>query len=69
MKISIQIEIDCEEKLCGNCDYMTIHHTGLVGEYHPKCNIFPGHYGKWGSDNMKRSKECIASQKRGKNEN
>lgn len=62
--IYIQLEIDCGELMCGECEHLTVFSTG-IGEYHPKCDIF-SHTGKWGMRDMTRAKECFAAQKRAK---
>lgn len=64
MNTKITLTIDCEKNTCGNCQYKTIFKTGLIGEFHPKCVIFDGHYGDWGKNDMKRSKKCISSEKK-----
>lgn len=63
MRVKIKLTIDCEENTCGACIYKQIHKTGLVGEFHPFCELFYGHYGKWGELDMKRSQKCKNAQK------
>ena len=66
-KTKILLEIDCDEKTCGKCQYKLSHSTGLVGEFHPICDVFDGHYGEWGARDMKRARRCIAAQKKASN--
>jgi len=66
-KTKILLEIDCDEKMCGKCQYKLSHSTGLVGEFHPVCDVFDGHYGEWGARDMKRARRCIAAQKKASN--
>lgn len=33
----IALMINAGEKMCGECAFKIIHHTGLIGETHPKC--------------------------------
>lgn len=61
--VNIQIEIDCKDKMCGDCKFKSIHSTGLIGETHPVCVLFHN-TGDWGKTDMKRGKECIAAQKK-----
>ena len=60
----ISIAIDAGEKMCGDCAYKTIFHTGLVDEFHPMCEIFKPYYGAWGARDMRRSRKCISAEKR-----
>ena len=62
--IQIAIKISAGKKMCDDCEYLTIFHTGLVGEFHPMCDIFDEVYGEWGERNMKRAKACLAAEKR-----
>lgn len=64
MSHKIILTIDCADKTCGDCQYKRIFKTGLVGEFHPGCELFPGYYGRWGERDMKRSRQCIAAQKK-----
>ena len=64
-KTKILLEIDCDEKMCGKCQYKLSHSTGLVGEFHPVCDVFDGHYGEWGARDMKRARRCIAASQNG----
>ena len=66
-KTKILLEIDCDEKMCGKCQYKLSHSTGLVGEFYPICDVFDGHYGEWGARDMKRARRCIAAQKKASN--
>lgn len=60
---TIQLEINCHKKTCGFCEYKTMHHTGLAGEFHLRCDIFPLHTGEWGSHSMDRAAECLEAEK------
>ena len=61
--MNIVIKISAGEKMCGECVYKTIFHTGLVDEFHPLCEIFKPYYGEWGARDMKRSRRCIRAEK------
>lgn len=53
----ITIKINCEENTCGDCQYLKIFQTGILGEFHPYCVIF-NKDGKWGERDMLRSFKC-----------
>ena len=57
--ISLNLKGDCE--YCNDCQYLTIFQTGILNEFHPKCNLFEVN-GKWGETNMKRCSLCKSSQ-------
>ena len=61
MTTKIQLKINCDEKMCGNCQFKKIHYTGMIGEFHPKCIIF-NKCGKWGEMDMIRDRKCINAQ-------
>ena len=57
--ISLDLKADCE--YCNDCQFLTVFHTGMIGEFHPKCNLFDI-CGEWGETNMKRCRQCKDSQ-------
>lgn len=61
---TIKLTIDAGEKMCDGCEYKTAFHTGLIGEWHMVCDIFPDAKGEWAELNMKRPQECLQSEKR-----
>lgn len=63
MKTEITLTITCGEKTCGECQYKAIFRTG-IGEFHPKCELFDNHYGNWGEVDMRRSRKCVAAQRK-----
>ena len=60
---TLSIEIKAEEKLCNiYCPFFSVFRTGLVGEWHPRCDLFH-ESGKWREYTMKRAKECLKAEK------
>lgn len=53
----IKLTINCAKTTCGDCQYLKIFQTGILGEFHPHCVIFDKN-GKWGEHDMCRSFEC-----------
>lgn len=60
---SLLIEVKAEDKLCdAQCPHFTIFSTGLIGEWHPRCELFHEN-GEWREHTMKRAKECLKAEK------
>lgn len=56
------IEIAAEDKLCNaHCPYFTIFRTGLIGEWHPHCDLFLEN-GEWQKNTMKRVEQCLKAE-------
>jgi hypothetical protein len=61
MTRKIVLKINAGEKYCDDCEYLTYFSTGLIGEWHMRCDIFdvPG---PWRKHNMRRTKECLRAE-------
>jgi len=60
---TLLVEIKAEEKLCNAyCPFFSVFRTGLVGEWHPRCDLF-NESGKWREYTMKRNKQCLKAEK------
>jgi len=60
---TLLIEVTAGDKLCNDeCPFFGIHSTGLIGEWHPRCELFH-ESGKWREHTMKRAKGCLKAEK------